>query len=491
MSEATAGRIRLSVPAFHGLWQYGHTFGADLHTASHCENAQTRQGILRPMAPCTLLPGQLSAPIETLARLHRRWHTADDQHDVLVAASGGHLYWMLPGGSSWTEITLPQGTCQSNAWSCVTYEMNPPGSTAPVDVLLMSNALDGMLCIRGDTMTASQVETPKKFGVIARHAERIWGGAITGDPDMLAYSAPFDPFDWTQNDEFPEDGAGDVLQPSWDGDSFTALTSFGDQLMAMKRTRVWRILGANPGEYVFREQYGGGAPYAGTVAVDGTRILMLGPEGLLCYDGESVSPFQQNAACWVFERLNPSAAHQARACLWRDTYYLALPLDKSTVNNAVLSYNTREDTFLLRTDVQVESFLPTEENLYFTSASTPGRVWLWQEDCWTAGEAQPMRWVGPWCDLGRKDLIKKGFTLNLTPESTQPVLLRLTLETERRARTHVLLVPGTEGQSPQRRVRFAGQGRRFRLTVESDGTAPWRMAGGIQLDLDAESEARP
>ena len=220
-----------------------------------------------------------------------------------------------------------------------------------------------MICVRGDTMTASLVQTPKKFGVITRYAERIWGGAITGDPDLLAYSAPFDPFDWSQNDDAPEDGAGDVMQPSWDGDSFTALTPFGDQLVALKRTRVWRILGTNPGEYAFKEQYGGGAPFSATVAVDGMRILMLGRQGVLCYDGESVIPFQQTFAKGVFARMNRSALDNAVACMWRNTYYLALPLDEATANNAVLMYNTEEQTWLLRDDVSVESFLPTEEAL--------------------------------------------------------------------------------------------------------------------------------
>lgn len=493
-NRQTDGTV-VSISEFKGLWQYGQSFSGDPRYAMECENAQTREGVLRPMAACRLLNGALDAPIETLARLHRRWHTQQEEHDVLVAASGGQLYWMLPGGESWTQMTLPagwNGDCyQSNAWSYVAYEMNPEGSDAPVDVLLMSNARDGMVCVRGDTMTVSRVETPQKFGVIARHAERIWGGAIAGNPDMLAYSAPFDPFDWRQNTESPEDGAGDVMQPSWDGDSFTTLTPFGDQLMALKRTRVWRILGASPGEYAFKEQYGGGAPFAATVAVDGTRILMLGRQGLLCYDGESVIPYYQEMAGRVFEQANPQALENACACLWRDTYYLALPLDGAKVNNAVLAYNTREGTFLLRRDVQVESFLPTENALYFTSATTPGRVWLWQDDCWQKGcMAQPMRWVGPWCDLGRKDVHKGGFTVYITVENHQAMQLRLSIQTDRKIKTKTLTFPALPAgaESRQKSVRFGGGGRRFRLKIASDGSAPWRLVGGVQIQAELDAD---
>ncbi len=444
------------------------------------------------MAQGARRPGALPGPIRTLMRLHRRWHAQPDGHDVLVAASGGQLYWRLPGEDAWQRIALPEGFAgegyRCDEWSCVAYEMSPEGADAPVDVLLLSNAQDGMLCLRGDSMTVSIVETPKKFGVIARHAERIWGGAIADDPDMLAYSAPFDPFDWAQNDEFPEDGAGDVLQPSWDGDSFTALTPFGSQLLALKRTRVWRVMGTNPGEYVFKEQYGGGTPYAATVAVDNTAVWMLGRDGLCRYDGETVSPHQPTRAAGVFARMHAQALAGACACMYRGVYLCALPLDGAANNNAVLLYDTREDTWLLREGVSVESFLPTEDALYFTSAHTPGQVWQWRDDCWPSLPAEGVRWVSPWCDLGQKNARKEGFALYLAVECREPVTLCITLETERRQKTRaVRFAPTPPGsRAPQRRIRFGGSGRQFRLTLSSPPGAAWRVTGGMQVECEVD-----
>ena len=484
----------LRVPEWKGLYQAGDHYASDPRYAVEAQNVLTHDGYMRPVAACEMYLPSLPAPIETFARLYRRWHTEETGHDVLIAASGGQLYWMLPGGTTWTQMALPaawDGTAyQCNTWSYVAYEMNPEGSDAPVDVLLLSNAKDGMICVRGDNMTVSVVNTPKKFGVIARHAERIWGGAIDNDPDMLVYSAPFDPFDWTQNDEIPEDGAGDLKQPSWDGDSFTALTPFGDQLVALKRTRVWRILGTNPGEYVFSEQYGGGTSYAKTVAVDGTRILMLGLEGLLQYNGENVAPYYQEFAHGVFARMNKSALDNAVACMWRNTYYLALPLDEATANNAVLMYNTEEQTWLLRDDVSVESFLPTEEALYFTSATTPGKVWRWREDCQEGGFAQPMRWVSPWFDLNYKNMLKGGFTVYLTVETEAEMTLTVGIQTEKKLKTKAVSFspPTGERQAKQRRLTFGGNGRRFRFILESASTTPWRLLGGLQIVAETDGD---
>lgn len=479
----------LRIPEFKGLNQYGDGIGLDPRYAMEVSNALTTEGVLRPMGVHKLLPQTLHAPIETLAWLYRRWYTADDNREILIAACDGQLYWTTPGGEEWTQIALPSGWSGSgyalNTWSYVNYEINPEGSTAPVDVILLSNAKDGMIMVRGDDLTAYAVPTPKKFGVIARYAERIWGGAIEGDPDMLVYSAPYDPFDWAQNDEFPEDGAGDILQPSWDGDSFMALMPFGSQLIALKRNRVWRILGTNPGEYAFKEQYGGGTAYANSVVVDGSRILMLGRDGLLQYNGESVAPYYQEYASAIWKRMNHTVLDSSCACKFKDCYYCALPLDGSPVNNAVIIYNVEERTWLLRDNVKVESFLPTEDALYYTSSTTPGQLWQWLDE---SDSTMPMRWVSGWQDFGYKNMTKGGWQIYLTVQCDTEVTLDVSIQTEKKLKTkQITFAPPAEGKlAKQRRMVFGGNGRRFRIILESSAADMWKLIGGIQIEAETD-----
>lgn len=489
------------IPEFKGLMQYGDGLNSDPRYASEARNLETKGGVLQPVAACEVMPPALPAPIETLALLHRRWHTASDEKNILIAASGGKLYSMLPNADAWTELSCPNGitSFQSNNWSCVTYEINPEGSTASVDVMLLSNAMDGMVMVRGDTLTVETVETPKKFGVIERYAERIWGGAITDDPDQLVYSAPFDPTNWTANPEIPEDGAGDINQPSWDGDSFTALRSFGSQLIAFKKTRVWRILGTDPGEYTFKEQYGGGAPYEGTIAVDTERILMLTKRGVVAYDGLAVSPFQQEYTLGVWSRVNAAALDNACATLWRGKYYCALPVDGSTSNNAVIVYNPVDGTWLLREDVQVERFLATEDTMYFTSATTPGRIWRWAEDSWETGTAtqEATYWATPWNDLNYRQIVKGGFEVYLLGEvRSEPATLFISIQTEKKIKTKTYTVrplSDTERQNgkghKQKRLHFGGAGRRFRLIIQSvPGNPVWRLIGGVLIVAETDQD---
>lgn len=487
-------------PSFLGLNQYGNeTSMNDPRFAVDEKNVETFNGVMQPCASNLLLTPTLPAPIETLALLHRRWYVPSGENpDILVAASGGKLYWMLPDGTAWTQVLAAEGDTEdfaSNEWSYVTYEINPSANADPVDVLLMSNAVDGMIMVRGDNMTFAPVTTPYKFGIIERYAERIWGGAIADEPDTLAYSVPFDPTDWAQDVDIPEDGGGDIRQPSWDGDSFTALKAFGSQLIAFKRTRVWRVLGTDPGEYTFKEQYGGGAPYAATIAVDTYRILAITDYGPVVYDGNSVTDFNKTYVEKIFERVNRSCMDKACAVLWHGKYYVALPVDGSQINNAVLIYNTVEGSWLFRDDLHVESFLPGEHALYYTSSTTPGQVWLWRENSWDVGEctAAPAKWVTPWNELGYKQIEKGPFDVYLLCEvQTEPVTLYIMIQTEKKTMTrefHVEPITAPYASHKPKKLHFPGYCRRFRLIIESaPESPPWRLLNGIMVVPEIERD---
>ena len=485
-------------PAFHGLMQSGDGINADPRFAASCKNVDTRGGVLMPAADCVQLKGVLNAPIKTVAMLHRRWEREEEEKDLLVAASAGKLFVRTPAEDVWTELAMPaewgSDAFASDDWSTVSYEINEEETPNPIDVLLLSNAKDGMIMLRGDTKQLSTVATPKKFGVIERYAERIWGGAIEDDPDMLVYSAPYDPTNWEANVEIPEDGAGDIQQPSWDGDSFTSLKTFGSQLIAFKKNRVWRVLGTNPGEYTFKEQYGSGAPYAATIALVGEAIYLLTDDGVAVYDGLNVQPFGESYIEKTVKRINREAISQACACIWRDRYYLALPLDGSAVNNAVLIYDTAEKTFLLREGLSVEAFLPTTYHLYYASSETPGALWEMHDSAWDSGAWRgECEWVSPWNDLNYKNMAKSSFVLYIMGESKQGADIQITLQTEKRSKTKIFSIPASMTtsdesalQSKQKKLTFSANGRRFRLIIRAVRQPAWRIVGGLLLSMETD-----
>ena len=495
------------IPSFTGLMQASE-MASDLRYAVRAENVETPRGVLQPMAAPEILNYTFDAKIETLARFHRRWYSGEGSKDWLVVAAGGKLYYKQESsGNSWTELGYPTGITSwgCNVWSFVTYEINPAGSDAPVDVLLMSNATDGMIIIKPPyTATVSNpdwavdaVDTQgKKFGVIERYAERVWGGAIPEDPDMLMYSRPYDPTDWTAagEEEEPEDGAGDIQQPSWDGDSFTALKAFGNQLIAFKKSRVWRILGTDPGEYTFKEQYGGGAAYANTIALDTERILMVERDGMSYYDGLAVSPFSRHFIEKIWKTVNREAMDQMCAVLFKNRYYLAIPTGNATANNTLIVYNAEEGSFLEYTDIHIESMMATEDRLYATSSTLPGKIMVLHYDSWETGNAsgKTTRWETPWMDFSRKTIAKGGYEIYFSPEvKGYPVTFRFTIQSEKKKKSKNVTIQPTIVKAKQKRVRFGGTSRRFKLIIEVLSVpqgATWRLTGGIQMVVETDPD---
>ena len=531
------------IRSFRGLNQADTGMNPDINYAAEAENVETPNGVLQPQAACKEYIGEFESRIETLASFHRRWYEGEGNKTWYVCCAGGKFYQKQAGNEiDWQEIELPEDVTnhfQSSTWSWVTYEINPQNTDDTVDVLLMSNGLDGMIMIVppdrpytwGDAkqhtwgyfldmtwldMTSEHwailhvdtranpnegtIADGPKFGVIERYAERVWAGDITGYPDKLMYSAVYDPTDWTLNSVTPEDGAGEINQPSWDGDKFYALRKFGDQLVAFKKNRVWRVQGVAPGEYVFNEQYGGGTQFFNTIAVDVERVFMESDMGLSVYDGMSVSPYAREQVERIWRTVNKAAMDQMCAALYHDRYYAAFPVGDSTANNAMLVYNLTEGTILYYSDFHVESFLPADEELFITSSTLPGKILELKYDSWVEGAARgaATKWVSPWMDFGYKRIQKGGFDLYFVPEvQSEAVTLKITIQTEKKPKTKTYTIqPLTEEQKSAgrehrgKRLHFGGAGRKFRIIIETEEgvTAPWRLIGGLQLVVETDPD---
>ena len=481
MAYSPLYNTHVEIDSFRGLNQAGDGHNLSMRYATEMENVNVEGGTFKPMREGSMVPQMLTAPIGTLAYLHRRFGT--ETGTLLVAISEGKLYTkLLDQDDEWVERFSGLST-DDNDW--ITYEANyrdGEGLEEPVDILLFTNAIDGMFCLYGDTQEVVQVETPKKFGVIARYNERVWGSGIIGDPDMMIYSAPYDPFDWEAQIEIPEDGAGDIMVPTWDGDSFQALRQYGSDLIAIKRNSVWRIYGTNPGEFTVQRQYGGGTIVENTVAVYNDSVYMLGENGMLRYTGNGAVPFlQEQVQTLMHDQVNRSAIGNAVGAIRNETYCLALPINGSEYCNAILEFNTASGSIALRTGVSVDSFLQLDERLFYTSAIHPGRVFELRDDI---GNPLPITWISGYQDLGLKSSIKSAFTLYAMVDTEAPVDLYVGLRTEKKLKQKIYTVkPGKLG-----RLHLNNHGRIFRLEIRCYSAVPFTIAGGIKLDLELDPD---
>ena len=557
------------IPGFVGLNQ-SDEIAVNLAYAMEAENVETPRGVLQPQAGLTLMDGQFTDRVETIARFHRRWYTGRGTNEWLVCASGGKVYCRQADDRlGWVEIQMPQDmtSFQSNVWSWVTYEQNIQGVDHPIDVLLMSNKYDGMyvvippdrpttwgdLYIRpnqtgfkwgdlydGDsdpgktwggvwtekwtmakvstTVVVEDVSTEYKFGVIERYKERLWATDIiteitedndtkeVAEPDLLMYSTIYDPTNWQPYDpsgsddpdepgaRLEEDCPGEIRQPSWDGDKFTALKRFGDQLIAFKGTRVWRVMGTSPGDFQMVEQYGGGTLYPNTIAVEGERILMVEKDGLSTYDGMTVSPFRREAIEQLWRTVNKSAMDQMCGAIFKQKYYLSVPTGDSEVNNMLIVFNMEDGSFLTYPDSDFEALMPALDILYATSSTEPGKVYEINYNSWETGltSGKKAKWTTPWMDFNYKSMAKGGYEIYFNPEVKKyPISFRFSIQTEKKTKSKTVVIEPTLTKQKQKRIRFGGACRKFRLTIEAlpaPSGAVWRLVGGIHMVVETDPD---
>lgn len=508
----------VQIDSFSGFNQSVGDRGMSMKYAVDGENFCTTGGMLRSMdGGREHIPAALDAPIGTLMLLYRRFRDSENDYfhnepEILIAVAGDKVYARPLNGKGelykeWHEIysgvtndTFDYVTYETSTyWTLNGNRVDPRTEGAikvtandPIDVLIMTNADDGMFIVYGDSLEVvpykvqpSSTDIEKRFGVLTRHAERIWGAAISDQPDMLMYSTPFDPLNWEQNDEYPEDGAGDIQLPSWDGDSFVALRTYGSYLLAIKKNRVWRVSGTNPGEYYLKEQFGGGTIVENTVVVYNDYMFLLSYDGLMVYDGTAVQPFRQPFIKDLMKRVNWSKVENAVAGMRGTIYCLAMPIDDSDVNNAILEYNTSEGTFNLRVGVYASSFLEYQNALYYTdsrpaegSGGMVGQVMKLDGE----GEALPMRYVTAYQDLGYKSITKSGFEVYLLADTDMTVVVGI--RTEKKIKTRTVMLTG--GKAKRARLNVAG--RSFRLELNVAETKPWCLSGGIQINMELDSD---
>ncbi len=483
---------RFSIPTPKGVYQAAGDTNVDTDYAYRAVNMRTERGLLATGYGTSRAFPALGVPIETLTRFYRR--SRPDDPDVFVAGAGGAVYTYTMGTEGW--VVRSEGFLSSR-WSSVTYEAVQDGET--VDILIMSNDKDGMIVVYGDDLRVEKKALrigdgyeDVKFGVLGRHAERIWGTGAPGYPDDIFYSRPYNPFDWTGMEETPEMGGGMIKQPTWDGDSFMALTPFGGYLLAVKPNTVFEIRGSDPSSFTITQAYGTDGPVQErTIGVDRLRMFFLTQGGIGLYDGSTLELLSRDALHETMRMRMEDTQEMATGCVCDHVYYLALCVkekenDVIRENNTVIEYDTERGTFMIRKGLRVKSFFALDGRVYFTQADAPYEVLRYNDENTGSymGEAMECLWETPWLDLG-KAMMKRDFVLRFTADADEnDVPLELTVKTERREKTKTVML-GKERRDY--RVKIQGSGVRMRLRIHSGRRAAgWRIYGGVQVEYSMD-----
>nr|MDD3244360.1 hypothetical protein [Eubacteriales bacterium] len=285
--------------------------------------------------------GMALTGVQTLL-VHYAQNASGEPTGTLVAATQNDLLCWRNG--SWQSIR-GQLTLTGGQYSALNYRMGEQ------DVLIAGNGSDDLLCWPGTGNVQKLyyqdgTHHAPRGAALALHRERLWVGGVADARQSVFYSDDMNPASWITG----TDAAGEIQVQTWDGDAVTALAMLLDDIVIFKRRTAFRVVGAYPGEYEKVQVYATqGAIAPKTVCAWHDRALFLSDDGILQYDGLRAQPLLPGRVQDILKRVNLAAVSSACAAVWRNRYFLALPLDGAQQNNAVLEYDLVQQSFMLRT----------------------------------------------------------------------------------------------------------------------------------------------
>lgn len=452
------------IDRFIGLDQSRDELLTEPRFAKEAKNVSTQGGGLKRAAGYARVTDiELSGGILSLAAFYQRVNGQTTTR-LLGVNENGVCEWT---GNSWVSVYTGVG----GAASFLNYQHNG------TDILLLADGIRPVLRWDGTGQMTALTGCGKKFSELALHYERVWGAGILDEPDALYWSRPFNPEDFTGDAQTPEAGGGVLLLPTFNGGRVLSLRALFGDVLVFKNEDLYRIVGTYPGNYEVVRVHGVVGPIAkNSIVSTASACYFLSREGLCAYDGVSVAPMGDERARGVFKRVNAACRGNACAEIFRNVLYLALPLDASQENNAVLEVDLLGGSCILRTGIAARSFLRMEDRLLFAGAD--GHIYRYGTGDTYAGAKIEAVWRAPWSDMGTPGAVKRFESVSLF--GSGDFILTLTTDTSsvsRRIRLGDKERPVT--------VRLHGFGRRFSIRFENVEGSDFFIAPGVLLAMEA------
>ncbi len=207
---------------------------------------------------------------------------------------------------------------------------------------------------------------------IELHYDRLWIAGDKENPDRVYFSTAdqrgFDIQDFTMpiDEEEANMHGGFVDVPSFDGGKIIGLKVIFNDLVIFKDKTIFKIYGNNPSNYqIVNLHNSNGAISDSSIACGNNGAFFLNTDGIHFYDGTNVNLISQKIQGTI-QNINKLKSDIIRGYYNDSKYYLAVPLGKSYINNAIIIYDTNTNSYMIVKDINVTSFFEYNKRLYFT-----------------------------------------------------------------------------------------------------------------------------
>lgn len=243
---------------------------------------------------------------------------------------------------------------------------------------------------------------PPRGDFMELHYDRLWIAGDTMNPDRLYFSTAnvngADIQDWTV--PLAEEGeinmhGGFLDVRSYDGGRIIGMKVAFNSVCIFKETTAYKVYGNSPSNYQLVQMFSSSGAIANKSIVSANNgIYYLNRDGIYFYDGTNTNCISDKIRPY-FDNLNENALKSAVAWYHKDKYYLGISTTASSENDMVITYDTRNQSFIFQDDMKPNGWVHFH-----------GKDWFIREHKLRTYKTHPdnkrLVWETPWYDFGVK-----------------------------------------------------------------------------------------
>lgn len=290
------------------------------------------------------------------------------------------------------------------------------------------------------------------------HPSRLYWSQPPGDTRTIE--------DWSMDDASDMTGGGFVEIGQTSSDPIVGLCALSNQLIIFKQSSIYRLLGDRPTNYRVTSVNKDVERMVNTALVaHGDIPYWLTRGGLYYHDGQSAN--LSASARQIKDILADADLSECKGAENRDRLYF-------TINkNAIIVYDMKERTYMLRNGFNVVDICAYEGTLFMVNDSR--YVYQWDKSTTYDGEPINAYWNTPLTDAGAMSITKELSTLYLRGDG-EAVRIRYRIGQFSRDDVYYMKDAGEV-----LRVPLVNEGRVFSLQFSNEAGSWFKILGGVDL----------
>ncbi len=319
---------------------------------------------------------------------------------------------------------------------------------------------------------------------VALYYSRLFSAGDPNHPSRLYWSQPPGDTrtveDWSMDEASDMTGGGHVEIGQTSSDPIVGLCALSNQLIIFKSSSIYRLLGDRPTNYRITSVNKDVEHMVNTARVShGDIPYWLTRGGLYYHDGQSANlPASSRQIRDILANANLETCKAAEN---RDRLYFSIRQGESEHDNAIIVYDLKERTYMLRNGFNVVDICAYDGTLYMINDQR--YVYQWDKSTTYDGEHIEAYWHTPFTDAGAMSITKALKTLYLRGEGG---IVQIRYRIGRFEETKTYQMPEDTGEPI--RIPLRNEGRAFGMKIFNEAGSWFRIMGGVDLRFEMKDD---